>query len=48
MPAPFKKCVKSGGRVRRKQLKGGTYIDICRKGGVSYSGYTKKSKGKKK
>jgi len=44
MPAAFLKCVRTGGRVRTKKLKGGKYIHICFKGGKSYSGEVKKKK----
>jgi len=38
MPEPFLKCVREGGKVRTKSLKGGKYIRICYKNGKSYSG----------
>lgn len=45
MPAAFNKCVKEGGRVRTKEVKGSKeYIHICFKGGKSYAGETKKKK----
>jgi len=44
MPAKFTHCVKTGGRVRTKKLKGGKYIHICYKGGKSYAGEVKKKK----
>ena len=48
MPAAFDKCVRSGGRVRTKELGKGRYIHICFKDGKSYSGEVKtKKKGKK-
>lgn len=49
MPKDFTDCVKNGGKVRTKQLKGGKYIKICYdKDGNSYSGEVKKKKKKKK
>ena len=47
MPAAFENCVKKGGRVRRKTLSGGRYINICFINGKSYAGHTKKSKTKR-
>jgi len=44
MPAAFEKCVREGGRVRTKKLKGGKYIHICFKDGKSYAGEVKKVK----
>jgi hypothetical protein len=38
MPEAFTKCVKNGGKVRTKSLKGGKYIHICYKNGKSYAG----------
>jgi len=46
MPKDFDNCVKGGGRVRTKSLKGGKYIHLCFKGGKSHAGHVKK-KGKK-
>ena len=40
MPADFERCVKNGGRVRRKTLKGGKYINVCFLKGKSYAGET--------
>ena len=37
MPEPFEKCVREGGRVRTKKVKGG-YIHICFINGKSYAG----------
>ena len=51
MPQDFENCVKNGGKVRRKSLKGGKYINICYdKKGNSYSGevMTKKKDSKEK
>lgn len=45
MPAAFDRCVKGGGRVRTKKLKGGKYIHICFLNGKSYKGHVKKRKG---
>ena len=47
-PAKFDKCVKNGGRVRRKTLKNGKYINICFLNGKSYSGEVHESKSKTK
>lgn len=44
MPARFVKCVKSGGKVRRKRISKGRYINICYKNGKSYPGEVKKIK----
>jgi len=47
MPAGFDKCVRDGGRVRTKKLKGGKYMKICFLKGKSYAGEVhKKEKGK--
>lgn len=46
MPAKFKSCLKAGGKVRTKKLKGGKYIHICIINGKSYGGEVKKKKGK--
>lgn len=48
MPKSFTNCVKKGGRVRTKTLKGGKYIHICYLRGKSYAGEVKTRKGKKK
>jgi len=48
VPKTFDNCVKAGGRVRRKALSGGRYINICFKGSKSYAGYVKHSKGQPK
>jgi putative hemolysin len=45
MPKNFENCVKRGGRVRRKTLKGGKYINICFIDGKSHAGHVHK-KGK--
>ena len=45
-PEAFEKCVRGGGRVRRKKVKGG-YINICFKDGRSYAGHVHKT-GKKR
>jgi len=44
-PDNFNKCVKNGGRVRRRTLKGGRYINICFLNGKSYAGETHEMKG---
>lgn len=42
MPKEFDDCVKNGGKVRRKNLKGNKYINICYdKNGKSHSGEVK-------
>lgn len=46
MPEAFERCVRSGGRVRTKTLKGGRYMHVCFKDGKSYAGHVKKKKGK--
>jgi hypothetical protein len=48
MPKAFDRCVETGGRVRRKKLKGGGYINICFKGGKSYAGHAHKGKKNKR
>jgi len=40
----FENCVKQGGRVRTKTLKGGKYMHICFKGGKSFAGEVKEKK----
>jgi len=47
MPKAFDDCVKNGGRVRTKKLKGGKYIHICFLKGKSYAGKVKRSEKKK-
>lgn len=47
MPKAFDACVKNGGRVRTKSLKGGKYIHICFLKGKSYAGVVKTSKDSK-
>ena len=45
MPADFEKCVREGGRVRTKKLKGNRYIHICYdKNGKSHVGEVKTKK----
>jgi putative hemolysin len=48
MPKEFDDCVKNGGRVRTKTMKGGRYMHICFLKGKSYPGEVKKSETKKK
>lgn len=49
MPKEFDDCVKNGGKVRRKYLKGNKYITICYdKGGKSHAGEVKMKKKKSK
>jgi len=49
MPADFNACVKNGGRVRRKTLSGGRYINICfpRGGGPGIAGEVKVREGER-
>jgi putative hemolysin len=42
MPKDFDNCVKQGGRIRTKKLKGNKYIHICYLNGKSYAGEVKK------
>jgi hypothetical protein len=45
MPKDFEDCVKNGGRVVTKSLKGGKYMHVCYdKNGNSYSGEVKNKK----
>ena len=45
MPRKFMKCVKSGGKVITKKLKGGKYIHLCKtKSGKWTKGEVKKKK----
>lgn len=44
MPKEFDNCVKRGGRVRTKSLKGNKYMHICFIGGKSYAGHVKTRK----
>lgn len=46
MPKAFEKCVKAGGRVRTKKLKGKKYKHVCFKDGKSYAGHTKRKKSR--
>jgi hypothetical protein len=41
MPADFNKCVKDGGKVRTKKLKGNKYLHVCFLNGKSYAGEVK-------
>lgn len=45
-PKEFEDCMKAGGKVRTKSLKGGKYIHICIKDGKSHAGEVKQ-KGEK-
>ena len=38
MPAAFENCIDKGGKVRRKTLSDGRYINICYLNGKSYAG----------
>jgi hypothetical protein len=44
MPEDFLKCVRAGGRVRTKKLKGNKYIHICWLNGKSYASEVKERK----
>ena len=49
MPKEFEDCIKKGGKVKRKSLKGGKYINICYdKNGKSHAGEVKTKKKKSK
>lgn len=48
MPKDFENCISKGGKVRRKSLKGGKYINICYLKGKSYAGEVHESKSAKK
>lgn len=48
MPESFNKCVDAGGRVRRKTLSDGRYINICwDKSGKSHAGEVHEKKGER-
>jgi len=47
MPKAFDRCVKNGGRVKTKKLKGNKYMRICWLNGKSYAGEIKTKKKKK-
>jgi len=47
MPESFTNCIKKGGRVRRKTLSDGRYINICYLGGKSYAGEVHKKVGER-
>ena len=48
MPADFEACVKAGGRVRRKTLSDGRYINICwDKAGKSHAGEVHEKAGER-
>lgn len=46
MPKAFEACIKNGGKVRTKKLKGGKYIKICFLKGKSYPGEVHTSQSK--
>jgi len=48
MPAAFERCVKRGGKVRTKKLKGKKYMHVCipKGGGSSVAGHVKTRKRK--
>jgi len=47
MPKDFLQCVKNGGKVRTKKLKGGKMIKICFLKGKSYTSEVHSSKDSK-
>ncbi len=49
MPADFDKCVAEGGRVRRKTLSDGRYINICfpKDGGPGIAGEVHEKAGER-
>ncbi len=42
MGQAFNMCVKNGGKVRTKTMKGGKYMHVCFMNGKSYAGEVKK------
>ncbi len=46
MPKAFNDCVKRKGRVKRRTLSGGRFINICFIGGKSFAGEVMKKKKK--
>jgi len=47
MPKAFEKCQKDGGRIRRKTLSDGRYINICYLDGKSFAGEVHEKKGER-
>ena len=47
MPADFTRCVRKGGRVRTKKLRGGKYVALCFDSSGSHAGEVHTKKGKK-
>jgi len=47
MPKDFDRCIKDGGKVRRKTLPDGRYINICYLDGKSYAGEAHEKAGDK-
>ena len=47
MPADFVRCVKGGGRVRRKTLSDGRYINICYDSKGSHASEVHEKKGER-
>jgi len=47
-PIGFDNCRKNGGKIRTKELSGGTYIHICILNGKSYAGEVKSKKAESK
>ena len=47
MPAGFEKCEREGGKIRRKTLSDGRYINICYKDGKSFAGEVHEKVGEK-
>ncbi len=48
MPKAFENCIRSGGKVRTKELSNNRYMHICFKNGKSYAGEVKTKKNSKK
>lgn len=47
MPEAFNRCLKDGGRIRRKTLSDGRYINICYLKGKSFAGEVHEKKGER-
>lgn len=45
MPQAFTDCQKNGGKIRRKTLSDGRYINICYLNGKSYAGEVHQKSG---
>ena len=44
MPADFLRCVKQGGKIRTRSLKGNRFMPVCFIGGKSFAGEVRKRK----